>query len=494
LILRPVLSPAQRQAQLARRAADRAAARIAAGLALQDLAASLRPLPLLGAASGHDPDPPLLGSLYRLLGPQAILAALADSGAASARLRRLPAHEVVWLVIAMSLFRDRSVPMVWRHVHPSCDDHAQPTDAAFTHARKRLGALPMKLLFERTCLPLAPPATMPGARHGSWVVTALDGVVFETPDSPANRRAFGSASNQHGAGAFPQARLAALCEVGTHAITDVEIGRYDCSEQELALRVLCRLAAGLLVLMDRGLSYYELIEAVLGRGSQVLARVKVSRALPVQKELPDGSYVSTIYSSYNERRAGRGGVKVRVIRYSHDDPSRDGSGEMTVLITTVLDVSLLSARQAVALYPWRWEEESVFAEIKGTMLRNGQPLLRSKSPGLAVQELYGMLIGHYLVRREMYEAARGKGVAAVRVSFKRSVEVLEDRMRDGPTAGWLVGLRKEVGRQKLQPRRPRRYPRVKKATRSRWPNKKPGSKPPSQPTRPFHEVVRIMLN
>jgi hypothetical protein len=428
--------------------------------------------------------------LYRLLPLEAILAALADTATASARVRRLPAHEVVWLLVAASLFRDRSIPMVWRHVHPS-SDRAAPADSAFTQARQRLGALPLKLLFHRTCRPLEGPGG-PGLWHGPWLVVALDGSVFEAPDTPANRAALGSASNQHGQGAFPQLRLAAICEVGTHAITDVEMGPYASSEQALGLRLLRRLPRGRLVLMDRGLSYYELVAAVRRRKGHVLARVKVSRGLPVERALADGSYLSTIYPSYNDRRAGRKGVRVRVIRYTHDDPCREGCGEESVLITTVLSATALTARQAVQLYPWRWEEESVFAEVKETMLQNKAPLLRSKGPALVVQEVYGMLIGHYLMRRVMAQAAEQAG-AAVRLSFKHSLEVFEDRMREPAGPGWLAGLRGEVGRQKLRPKRVRRYPRVRKATRNPWPNKKPGAKPPPQPTKPFVEVMRILL-
>jgi hypothetical protein len=437
-----------------------------------------------------DPALTLLPSLYRLLPPDAILAALADTGAASRRVRRLPAHDVVWLVVAASLFRGRSLPMVWRHVRPSSDAPA-PADSAFTQARQRLGASPMKLLFHRTCRPLAAPGA-PGCFHGRWRVVALDGSVFEAPDTRANRRALGSASNQGGEGAYPQLRLAAVCEAGTHAVTDAEFGPYAASEQALALRLLRRLPAGRLVLMDRGLSYYGLVEAVLRRKSHVLARVKVSRALPVERALPDGSYLSTIYPSFDDRRAGRGGVRVRVVRYTHDDPLRAGAGEGSVLITTVLDAAALGARRAVLLYPWRWEVESAFAEIKAAMLQNGQPLLRGKTPGLVAQEVYGLLIGHYLVRREMARSAEAARVEAARLSFERSMGVLEDRMRDGDGDEWLEGLRREIGRQRLRPRRPRRYPRVRKGGRSRWPNKKPGAKPPPRQAKPFAEFMRIL--
>src|SRR5262249_30705868 len=160
-------------------------------------------------------------------------------------------------VVAQSWFPDRSIPKVWRHLRPS-PEHKEPVDSAFTAARQRLGALPMKLLFHRTCRPLSEPGVV-GAYHRRWLVVALAGSVLEAPGTPANRRARGGASNQHGDCAFPQLRLAAVCEAGTHAVTDVEMGPYASSELELSLRLLRRLPEGRLVLMDRGLSYFELI-------------------------------------------------------------------------------------------------------------------------------------------------------------------------------------------------------------------------------------------
>jgi hypothetical protein len=413
--------------------------------------------------------------LYALLPQDAILETLHATGTASQRQRRLPAHAVVWLVIAQAWFRDRCLAKVWRHLHPS-PDRPEPVPSAFTQARHRLGARPLQRLFHRTCRPLSIPGVQ-GLFHHDWLVVALDGSVLEAPDTPANRRVFGAASNQHGPAAFPQLRLAALAEVGTHTITDVALGPYQASEQALSLRLLRRLPA------------------VRRRKSHVLARVKAhQRDLPVEQVLPDGSYRSTIYPSSNAKRARRGGLPVRVIRYTHADPTRDGCGVEACLLTTVLGVALLPAPAAVRLYPWRWEEESVLTEIKGTLLQNRQPLLRSKTPTLVVQEVDGLLIGHYLVRRVMADAARAGGAAGptVPLSFRHSLDVLEDRLKDPWTPHWLEQLRREVGWQRLRPKRPRTYPRVKKATRSRWPNKKPGAKPRRQPTQPLAAFIKIL--
>jgi Insertion element 4 transposase N-terminal/Transposase DDE domain len=454
---------------------------------------AILPGPTAGAAAPL-PDPAaLFPSLYLLLPRDAIHEALAATGSDSQRHRRLPAAEVVWLVIAQSWFPDRNLPMVWRHLHPA-PDRPPPVPSAFTQARQRLGARPLQRLFWHTCRPLSAPGVV-GAYHRHWLLTALDGTVVEAPDTPANRKVLGSAENQHGEGAFPQVRVAALCEVGTHVVTDVELGPYRASEQALSLRLLRRLPAGRLVLMDRGLSYFEQVRQVRRRHGHVLARVKVrQRALPVEEALSDGSYLSTIYPTSNARRARRGGIRVRVIRYTHTDATRDGCGEETRLLTTVLEVGLLSALEAVRLYPFRWEEESILAEVKCFLLRNRKPLLRGKEPTLLVQELYGLFLGHYLVRRLMAQAVgqRGEAVALVRVSFTNCLKVLEDRLWLAATGDWLPGVWREMSWQRLRPKRPRRYPRVKKATRSPWPTRKPGTKPPPQPTRPFAEFVRIL--
>jgi Insertion element 4 transposase N-terminal/Transposase DDE domain len=436
-----------------------------------------------------------LRPLYQLLPLATVLQALHATGRHSRRQRDLPAHAVLWLAVAQSLFRDRSLPMVWRHLH-SARDAAEPDDSAFTHARKRLGAAPLRLLFGCLAAPLGEPG-LRSAFHRRWRLFALDGSVFELADTPANRAHFGSSSNQHKDGAFPQLQALALCEVGTHALLDFEFGPYHASELALSERLLRRLPAGVLLLMDRGLSYYEQVRLAVERGSHVLARVKAEqRALPVEAALPDGSYRSTIYPSFNDRRAGRGGIRVRVVRYTHDDPGRDGCGQETALLTTVLEPAELSAREAIALYPWRWEEESTLKEVKEVLLQGKLPLLRSKTPELVEQELYGLLLAHYVVRSVMAAGAAQAEAEPCRLSFKRSQEILEDYLAERPgrggERGWLRRLVAEVSRQELRPKGRRSNPRVKKVTRCKWRGKRAADKGRVH-GRPFAEVCRVVV-
>ncbi len=446
------------------------------------------------------PEPPpdvldRLVPLYQLLPVALVHDALRATRRHSRRPRDLPAHAVVWLVVAGSLFRDRSLPLVWRHLHTSRDD-PEPDDSAFTHARKRLGVPPLRLLFRRVAAPLGQPG-MAAAFHRRWRLFALDGSVFELPDTPANRAHFGSSRNQHKDGAFPQLQALALCEVGTHAVTDVAFGPYHVSELALSEQLLPRLPAGVLLLMDRGLSYYDQVRLTLRRHSHVLARVKAAqRALPVEEVLADGSYRSHIYPSFNDRRAGRGGIPVRVLRYVHDDPGRDGCGAEAVLITTLLDPAELSAAEAIALYPWRWEEESTLKEIKEVLLRGEMPLLRSRTPELVEQEFYGLLLAHFVVRAVMAAGAAQARVEPCRLSFKRSQEILEDYLMEKPgrrgARGWLKRLVAEVSRQELGPKRRRSNPRVKKVTRSKWRGKKAGDRGRVH-ARPFAAVCRVLV-
>jgi hypothetical protein len=280
-------------------------------------------------------------------------------------------------------------------------------------------------------------------------------------------------------------------------VTDFAFGPYQASELALSRRLLRRLPGGVLLLLDRGLSYYEPVRLARRRGSHVLARVKAGqRALPVEEVLPDGSYRSHIYPSLGDRRAGRRGIAVRVIRYTHDDPGRDGCGEESCLITTLLDPADRSAAEAIALYPWRCEEESTLKEVKEVLLQGKLPLLRSKTPELVEQELYGLLLAHYVVRAVMAAAAAPAEVEPCRLSFKRSREILEDYLMEKPgrggPRGWLKRLVAEVSRQELRPKQRRSNPRVKKVTRSKWRGKKAEDQGRVH-ARPFAVVCRVLV-
>src|SRR4051812_22608754 len=187
--------------------------------------------------------------------------------------------------------------------------------------------------------------------------------------------------------------------------------------------LLDQLGPGMLLIWDRGFFSYELIRAVCQRGAHLLARVKSNTILKPLYRLADGSYVAKIYPSASDRRYDTRGMMVRVIEYTHDDPNRPGAGECHRLITDILNPGDLPAQDAPLVYHERWEEELAFDEIKTHLSARDVPI-RSKTPAGVVQEIYGLMLAHYVVRRVMHDAAGAGSQGPARVSFIDSLRGL----------------------------------------------------------------------
>ena len=404
---------------------------------------------------GH-PDPLCyLQGLYQLIPEDRLAFILGRTGRQSLRRRRLPAPSVAWLVIAMGLFADLAVPQVWRRLHPSADE-PEPAESAFTQARRRLGVAPLRQLFEECARPMATHQTV-GAFYRGWRLMGLDSTVLDLPDTPANDRAFGRPGTGRAPGAFPQLRLLALCELGTHAVCGLNLRPCRRNEQVMVLPLLGLLGPGMLLLWDRGFFGYELLGRVLATGAHLLARVQVRLTLTPLRRLADGSYLARLYPSGEAREQGRGGLLVRVIEYAHDDPGRPGRGERHRLITDLLNPEDLPAAEAPGVYHERWEEELALDELK-THLGGREVPVRSKTPAGVVQEVYGLVLAHYVIRRVMHDAAVTGCIDPDRLSFSNSLRVLQCHLPESPqrpAAEWYRRRRRAVRRQQLRPRRPR---------------------------------------
>jgi Insertion element 4 transposase N-terminal/Transposase DDE domain len=435
---------------------------------------------------------PFVRGLAQLVPERRLSAILTRTGRASERLRSLPAESVIWLVIAMTLFAADSIPKVWRRLHPTRDD-PEPTDAAFTQARQRLGVAPLRQLFLETARPMATHQTV-GAFYRGWRLMGLDGTVLDLPDTPTNARTFGRPTTGRAEGAFPQVRLLALCELGTHAICGLAIKPLCHGEPSMVGSLLDQLGPGMLLIWDRGFFSYELVRSVCQQGAHLLARVKSNTILKPLRRLSDGSYLAKIYPNAGDRRHDRRGLLVRVIEYTHDDPQRPGAGERHRLITDLLNPSDLPAHEAPLVYHERWEEELAFDEIKTHLSGRAVPI-RSKTPAGVVQEIYGMILAHYVVRRVMHDASVVSCQDPDRLSFTDSLRILQCQLPEAPHHGietWYQRLIGEVRRQKLRPRRDRWYPRVIKRKMSNWGKKRPKHRRPPQPTKPFWKSVVIL--
>jgi hypothetical protein len=446
------------------------------------------------AVHSNPADPiPYLRGLTQLIAQHRLDYILSRTSKQRRRQRRLTAASVVWLVIAMALFATDSIPKVWRKLHP-CGDRPEPDESAFTKARRRLGVAPLRELFHAVAGPMAAAGT-PGAFYRGWRLMAIDGTTFDMPDTPQNERIFGRGGNQRSPNAFPQVRVLALCEVGTHAVCDLALRPIHGSEQAMLPQLLRALQPGMLVLCDRGFFGFTAVTSILQRGCHLLARVR-SRQLVFERlqTLADGSYLSRIYPSYWDRLKQRNGHTVRIIEYTHDDPHRPGYQAKNRLLTDILDPAQLPAHEAATLYHERWEQELVFDEIK-THLNGRELLLRSKRPRGVVQELYGLFLAHRLLRQVMADAAGTQALDPDRLSFTNSLRILQCHLHEAPSCSvgqWYQRLRTEVAQQRLRPRQNRWYPRVVKRKMKKWDKKRPKHHHPPQPTKLYANSVLIL--
>jgi len=356
---------------------------------------------------------------------------LLQTGRASQRNRLLPAPAVVYYVMALALWREAPLEEVLRVVCEALQwlggDEAkavQASKSAISQARSRLGAEVMQRLAERVLRPLAAPGA-PGAWYRGWRVMALDGSCMDVADESANAEFFGYPTATRGQSAFPQARLLGMVECGTHVITAAAIAPYARSEKAMAAERLADwLDKGMLLLADRGFYSFKLWQSARASQAALLWRVTSSLKLPRQQLLSDGSYLSTIYDSADSAR--KHGQTVRVIEYELAE-SATPTQDSYRLLTNLLDANQAPAEELAALYHERWEIEGVFDEFK-THLRANSTVLRSKTPDLVQQELWGLLLAHFAIRQLMAQAAWERGLDPDRLSFTHAVRVIKRKM------------------------------------------------------------------
>jgi Insertion element 4 transposase N-terminal/Transposase DDE domain len=372
-----------------------------------------------------------LGVIAKFFPAEKVHEVLRQTNKASIRERDLPAHVVMYYTIALALYMRSSYREVLRCLLEAVEWLLDPSvkvkvagKSGISQARSRLGAEPVKKLYEAVVAPIAEPGTK-GAWYRQWRVVSLDGSTLDVADTVDNDEAFGRPRTGRGASAFPKIRFVALLETGTHVLWAAQMDPYGTSEQALAERVAPALRPGMLCLADRLFPSYKFWQAASKTGADLLWRVKQNIRLDVAKRLPDGSYLSRLYASDKDRRKQRNGIVVRVIEYRLKDV--EGAEPLYRLITTILDHKLAPARELAALYHQRWEIETALDELK-THLRGAQIVLRSKTPELVKQEFFGLLMAHFAIRRLMHEAALKADVDPDELSFLHSVHVVQRRM------------------------------------------------------------------
>ena len=372
-----------------------------------------------------------LGVIAKFFPLEKVREALHQTNRASLRERSLPAHVVVYYVIALALYMRSSYREVLRCLLEGVQWLLDPSatvkvagKSGISQARSRLGTEPLKKLYETVVTPIAEKRTQ-GAWYRQWRLVSLDGSTLDVADTAENDRAFGRPGASRGSSAYPKIRFVGLLENGTHVLWAAQVDPYGTDEITLAQAVVPALKKGMLCLADRFFPSYELWQKAAQTGAELLWRVRQNARLEVDQRFADGSYLSRIYRSTSDRRNQRNPIRVRVIEYRLQDVP--GAEPIYRLITTLLEPGLAPAQELAALYHQRWEIETTLDELK-THLRGAQIALRSKTPELVRQEFYGLLMAHFAIRGLMHEAALQADEDPDHLSFLHAVRVVRRRM------------------------------------------------------------------
>ena len=367
-----------------------------------------------------------VGVLTRTFPPGLVDEVIAGAGRTEQRNRSLPARVMAYFSIGMALHSEGSYEDVLALLTDglswvSGDDEPMvlPSKSAIFQARVRLGSEPLEALFGRVAEPLAGAET-PGCWLAGRRLVAIDGMCLDVADTVENDSWFGRAGvNKGERAAFPQARVVAVAECGTHAMFDAVVGAYTTSENTLAQKLVDRLQPGMLVLADRGLCGFPLWSRAAATGADLLWRAMPNMKPRHVETLTDGTWLAELRPGGNAARHTEP-LTIRVIDYELDDGRANDTTYR--LFTTLLDPDEAPAVELAVAYAQRWEIEGTFDELK-THQRGARTVLRSKSPVLVLQEIWGHLCCHYAIRTLMWEAADHAKVDPDRVSFVAALRI-----------------------------------------------------------------------
>lgn len=408
--------------------------------------------------------------------PEWIEDALQWAGATSIRKRRLPADQVVWLVIAMALFRGQSIERIVDELDLALPDRKDTLVAksAIAQARQRLSHQPLGWLFETT----AAEWSARSANEHRWRglrLYGMDGTTLRVPDSKENRDEFGGqlAGGERGESGYPLVRVVAMMALRSHVLSHFRFGAYGIGETTMARELWGDVPDDSLVLVDRGfLVKKDLYNLERSRNRHWLTRAKVNTRWSIIETLGKDDFLA-------ELELHEPGLPsawpIRVIRYNRRRYGRQ------VLLTSLTDAEKYPAKDLIELYHERWETELAYDEVKTHLLERSDSI-RSKTPDGVRQELWGIALAYNLVRLEMERLAAAIKVAPTRISFVGALALVrhtfaflgDRRLNLGTIPSKLNRVRTGTKRLLLpERRRERSYPRAVKVKMTNYPRKRP---------------------
>jgi hypothetical protein len=431
---------------------------------------------LAAAMEQFQAHPQAIDKFCATLRPEFIEQALEATGSASIRRRKLPAEQVVWLTVGMSMFTNASIAQTVDRLNLAINGEVVPSTVS--DARKRLGPKPISYLFD--LLGKAWTQSTPSGQWRGLRLFGVDGTTMRVADSEDNDAHFGRPGSSRGTAAYPQVRVVALMDLGLRLLRGARLGPLVQGETTLAQELFRELPVDSLCIMDRGFmgfAHFNAISDGVESSRHFLCRARMDATFRVTDKLPDGSLLAVLTATSQARKKNPdlpAEMAIRVVEYKVE-----GHG-VARLLTSLTNHVKYPARALAELYHERWELEVAFDELKTDML-NRKESLRSKSPEGVEQEVWAMLLTYNLIRREMALTAQAHGAKPAVMSFKASLLFIHDFFiahSSDPATGRLPErlrkLRDDLWRYRLPPRRSERTARREvKIKMSSYPKKAP---------------------
>jgi len=422
----------------------------------------------------HQFSPEHINSLSEVLSPDLITQCLENTGAVTIRRRRLPMDMAVWSVVGMALFRHLPMSQIVNQLDillPGERPFVAPS--AIVQARQRLGANAVRQVFQQTQLLWH--ANTPHPHWHGLRLLGVDGVVWRTPDTPENQASFARTANAQAESSYPQVRMVCQMELSSHLLTSAAFDSVAENEMVLAQKLIDDTPDQSLTLFDKGFYSLGLLHQwqSTGHNRHWLIPLKRGARFTVIEKLGRKDAIISIKTSPQARKKWPElpeAVTARLV-------SKTVKGKDVQVLTSLTDAKQYPECDLVDLYGYRWEIELGYREMKQFMLHN-RLTLRSKTPELIRQELWGTLLAYNVLRYQMIKMAYSmKGIEPNEMSFSQCLAYLikELTLLPAVTPGNIPRVIKTMFDMApsfvLPHRRERQYPRAVKRRPQKYPIK-----------------------
>jgi len=349
--------------------------------------------------------------------------AVACTDAASIRKRRLPAEQVVWLVVALALYRHKSIGEVLDDLELALPDgqvrHVSKSAAA--QARQRLGAEPLRWLFEKSATAWSEQDRQAYEFKGLQLL-AMDGTTLRTHGTPDLRAHFGAQDYASATASYPQVRGVTLTALPTHLIRDAVFGPYGINEMVWAKALLPGVPNDSLTVFDRGFLSAEILCSLVNGG--INRHYVIPAKSNTKWEVIGGEPLDAIVRMRVSPQARAKCPALPEFWEARAVTVIDPQARQRVLLTSLMDRRRYRATDVVACYDKRWSVETSYRELKQSMLGTALTL-RSKTIAGVYQEIWGTLTAYNLIRLEMAKAALQARCDPAKISFVRAFHIIQ---------------------------------------------------------------------